>query len=173
MSNGMIHVQHSFRKFARALTKFWLVESWILDTMFNRINLWTIHITANNFRPIRRWETSCIHDSDWSKIIRCDMVSSKDWCSWILYLQNLTPVLFQGSFCASNQRQCIERFVLEDAWYRGILTAMIYGRRFLHLWSVTAFQAELFQGNQISTMVLSITLNSFLSLSLSLPSTVW
>ena len=32
MSNGMIHVQWSFREIARALNKFWLVESWFLDT---------------------------------------------------------------------------------------------------------------------------------------------
>ena len=98
---------------------------------------------------------------DWSKIVRCD-VSSKDWCDWTLYLQNPTPVLFQGYFCASNQRQWFERFVWEDAWYirlqvhhnekvgsteGSILTMMINGRRFLHIWSVAAFQTELFQGN--------------------------
>ena len=77
MSNGMIHVQRSFREFARALNKFWLVESWCLDTMSNRINLWTIHVTANDFRPIRRKETSCIPESDWSNIVRCDMYRPK------------------------------------------------------------------------------------------------
>ena len=28
MSNGMIYVQRSFREIARAVNKFWLVESW-------------------------------------------------------------------------------------------------------------------------------------------------
>ena len=32
MSNGMVHVQRSFREIARVLNKFWLVESWFLDT---------------------------------------------------------------------------------------------------------------------------------------------
>ena len=32
MSNRRIHVQHSFCEFARALNKFWSVESWFLDT---------------------------------------------------------------------------------------------------------------------------------------------
>ena len=30
MSSGRIHVQQSFREFARALKTFWLVESWFL-----------------------------------------------------------------------------------------------------------------------------------------------
>ena len=30
MSSGRIHVQQSFREFALALKKFWLVESWFL-----------------------------------------------------------------------------------------------------------------------------------------------
>ena len=32
LSNGMIHVQQSFRESVRALNKFWSVESWFLDT---------------------------------------------------------------------------------------------------------------------------------------------
>ena len=35
ISNGMIHIQRPSREFARAFTKFWLVESWILDTWSN------------------------------------------------------------------------------------------------------------------------------------------
>ena len=35
VSNGMIHVQWSFREIAHALNKFWLVESWFLDTRSN------------------------------------------------------------------------------------------------------------------------------------------
>ena len=68
MSNGMIHVQQSFRETARALhvNKFRLVESWFLDTRSsgNRyIPQW------NNVRPIRRYETPCNLDYDWSKIV--------------------------------------------------------------------------------------------------------
>ena len=51
--------------------------------------------------------------------------------------------------------------LLREYVFQRHLAAMIYGKRFLHLWSVAVFQAELFQGNQIYTVVLSITLNSF------------
>ena len=114
-SNGMIHVQRSFREFARVLNKFWLVGRF-LDTMSNCINLWTIHVTANNFRPIRRWETSCILDSDWLKIVRCDMYRPKiDVVGHCIF--NTLPPCYSRVLCASNQRQCIEQFVWKDAWY--------------------------------------------------------
>ena len=121
-------------------------------------------------------------------------VSSKEWCGWTLYLQNPTPVLFEVSLSkesktmhwticmgrglihlASSLPQWKGRIYWGNMFFRGILTAMIYRRRVLHLWLVTVFQAELFLGNQIYMymVVLSITLNSFTSLFLSLPSTVW
>ena len=84
--------------------------------MSNRINLWTIHVTANDFRPIRRWETSCILDSDWSKILRCDMYRPKIDAVGHCIFKTLPPCYFRV-LCTSNQRQCIERFVWEDAWY--------------------------------------------------------
>ena len=92
------------------------------------------------------------------------------------------PPCYSRVLCASNQRQWIEQFVLEDARYlrlqvrhsekvwstEGICFSEAFWQqwstRFLHLWSVAVFQAELFQGIQIYTVVLSIMLNSFPSL---------
>ena len=49
MSNGMIHVQRSFREFARAFNKFWLVESWFLDTRSYKVIWQQIHRTVEQF----------------------------------------------------------------------------------------------------------------------------
>ena len=61
MSNGMIHVQQSFRKIACALNKFLLVDSCFLDTRSSD--------SRYNFRPIRIQDTGCLLASDWSKIV--------------------------------------------------------------------------------------------------------
>ena len=61
-----IHVQWSFREIVCALNKFWLVESWFLDT---RSSGSRYIVQWNNFRPIRIQDTRCLLASDWSKII--------------------------------------------------------------------------------------------------------
>ena len=71
MSNGMIHVQWSFREIACTLNKFWLVDNWFLGTRSSGsryIAQW------NNFLPIRIQDTGCLLTSDWLKIVPlCDV----------------------------------------------------------------------------------------------------
>ena len=55
---------------------------------------------------------------------------------------------------------------------KDILTATINRMPLLHLLSTAMVQAELFQGNHINTVALSIMLNSFPSISLSVCSTI-
>ena len=57
---------------------------------------------------------------------------------------------------------------IENMFLRDILTATIKIMRFKHLGRTAMIQAELFQGNQICKVVLSIMLNSFPSMSLSI-----
>ena len=66
MSNGIIHIQRSFREFARTLDKFWLVESCFLDTLSSEgtyIALWKV---------IVRWSSTvrciCLHWDKYQKI---------------------------------------------------------------------------------------------------------
>ena len=94
-SNGMIHVQRSFREIARALNKFWLVESWFLDTKSSGsrcIAQW------NNFRPIRIQDTGCLLAS-WL-VKNCSTVRC---CHWTLYPKiNFQPIricLTHAQFC--------------------------------------------------------------------------
>ena len=67
MSNGVIHIQRSFREFVRAFNKFWLVESRFLNTWSCRIVksccslafrcamylLPLDHVSKNQFQPVR------------------------------------------------------------------------------------------------------------------------
>ena len=77
-SNGMIHVQHSFREIARELNKFWLVESWFLDTRSSG-SIYVAH--RNDFRPIRIQDTECLLASDWLKIVPlCDVSAAAGPC---------------------------------------------------------------------------------------------
>ena len=59
-----------------------------------------------------------------------------------------------------------------NMFLRDILTATIKRLRFKHLTSTAMIQTELIQGNQIYTVVLTIILNIFQSMSLSVNSTV-
>ena len=145
MFNRMIHVQWSFREFASVLSKFWSVESWFLDTMSNRINPWMIHVTANDFWPIRCWETSCILDSDWSKIICCDMYLPKidEVRHWVF---KILPPCYSRVLCTSNQRQCIERFVLVQPVWRSRCTVLWFWRSILCIFTSNK---GMFQSNKL------------------------
>ena len=78
----MIHrshnVQRSSRDIARALNKFWLVESWFLDTRSSRS---TYIAQWNYFWSIRIQDTGCLLASDWSKIAPlCDVSAATGPC---------------------------------------------------------------------------------------------
>ena len=93
MSNRMRHVQRSFHEIACVLNKFWLVESWFLDTRSSGsryIAQWNDFrpIRIQDARPIRIQYTGCILASDWLKIIPlCGWKSfhCAICCHWTLY----------------------------------------------------------------------------------------
>ena len=78
MSNGMIHVQRSFREIACALNKFIFVESWFLDTRSSgrRYIAW-----RKTFPLTRIQDTGCLLAPDWSKIVPlCDVSAATGPC---------------------------------------------------------------------------------------------
>ena len=66
MSSGRIHVQRSFRKFACALNKFWLVESWFLET-WSSGSRYIAQRNANEQQPFTVW-CICCHWTMYPKI---------------------------------------------------------------------------------------------------------
>ena len=70
----------------------------------------------NDFQPIRIQDTGCLLASDWLKIVHSDMYCRKiDAVGQCIF--NTLPLCYSRDLCASNQRQCIEQFVWEDARY--------------------------------------------------------
>ena len=84
-ANGMIHVQRSFREIARALNKFWLVESWFLDTRSigsRYIAQWTIFDQSES-----RIQSPSVWLVENCSTVRCIC------CRWTLYPKiNFQPI---------------------------------------------------------------------------------
>ena len=68
--------------------------------MSNRINLWTINVTANDFQPSRIQDTGCLLASDWSKIVPLCCVSAATG-----------PCIQKSIFNQSELVQCMHNFV--------------------------------------------------------------
>ena len=71
MSNRMIHVQQSFRWFARALNKFWLVESWFLNIQGPAAADTSHSRTIFDQSDARRYHVSWIQIGRNHSIVRC------------------------------------------------------------------------------------------------------
>ena len=71
MSNGMVHIQRSFREFVCAFNKFWLVESWFFDT----------------------WSSGSRYITQWKAVVRWPSAVQCICCHWTMYPKiNFQPI---------------------------------------------------------------------------------